>query len=334
MDVSQTLNELLQRAGQYHPIYRGGLATHLPMVLMALQGLQASKATLMHTFQTSTDELALIGSLESINAVEDVMFHLGDRSQFKPYLKYFKHQLAMDGADAVLKRVLPLLMPGLAASAFHALIRLAYAIEASHDNEIAIALAYWCSEFQSFTLIEQPTNESLDGIFERLAPLGEKYVFSPGIIVDRMSEMAVVLNKGGHRWQPETLTFSGVRQFCAETFHNQNNFTLLHTVTGCHAFSVIVPYLKDVEHAVKMLWQAIVIAYLSTGLGYSAGIKFMPKGGEENIKANFETVIAAARLSREPHVIKLVYTCLQEYNRYHEPLYLQLAQRAILGGYD
>ncbi|WP_298770041.1 hypothetical protein [uncultured Shewanella sp.] len=83
LNTSKTLDALLKRAGEYHPVYRGGLATHLPMVLTALHGLGASNEKLEQIFQMSTDKLTLIGSLEETKVIDNVMTHLGERGNLQ-----------------------------------------------------------------------------------------------------------------------------------------------------------------------------------------------------------------------------------------------------------
>lgn len=325
MDDSKNLNLLLKQAGEYHPLYGGGLATHVPMVLIALSRLNASNEKLEKTFNESVNNLELIGSLEGVNAVENIKQHLGDSCKFKEYLKYFQHELSAYGTEAVVKKSLSVLISGIAASAFHALIRLAYAIEENNQGEIAIALAFWAIEYQSFELRTESTDESLECILLRLAPLGEDYKFSPGIIVDRMAEIGELLKSKACLIQPNSLSLSDLRQFVLKAFYAENNFTVLHTVTGCHAFSIITPYLVNVQHSLAELWKAIVVAYLSTGLHYK-NIEITPLGGE----VDFAPVIASALTSSDAHVIKLVYTCHCEYQQHNDPLYFNLAQRAVL----
>ncbi|WDE10621.1 questin oxidase family protein [Thalassomonas haliotis] len=325
MEDSKVLKRLLEQAGKYHPLYGGGLATHLPMVLIALDFLNAPKQKLESTFKQSLDGLELVASLTGVTAVADIEQDLGDSQKFAGYLKYFKTELASYGTHAVLKKSLPVLMPGIAASAFHALIRLAYAIEANNQDEIAMALAFWSAEYQPFSLSGGLTEESLENILTRLAPLAENYKFSPGIIVDRMNEIGELLQCRGCVIQPRSIELSAIRSLALKAFYANDDFTLLHAVTGCHAFSIIMPYLENIEPALKALWQAIVVAYLSTGLAYEDAAITPPEG-----HSDFTPVLARAIESTDAHVIKLAYTCFCEYTKFKEPLYYAVAQRAVL----
>jgi len=316
MEESNTLNILLEQAGQYHPLYHGGLATHIPMVMIALNRLNASSSKLQNIFNESIKELELIDSLDSVTAVKEIEFNLGDSKKFRNYLKYFKSELEIYGTQAVLNKSLPILMTGVAASAFHGLIRLGYGIEANSQSEIAIALAYWSAEFQSFELSIELSNETLEDILTKLAPIGVEHRFSPGIIVNRMSEIGELLKRDNCVIQPRSVNLTDLKAFALKAFWAKDDFTLLHTVTGCHAFSIIMPYLENVDVALKELWKAILVAYLSTGLDYA----------DKEIQVSessfdFSLVISRALESNDSHVIKLVYTCFCEYMEYKNPLY-------------
>jgi len=324
MDDSNTLDLLLEKAGKYHPQYGGGLATHLPMVIIALDRLNAPENKLEHVFDDGIKGLDLIGGLGNINAVQTIAYNLGDSKSFNRYLKYFRSELSLHGIEVVIKKSLPRLIYGVAASAFHALIRLAYAIEANSQSEVAIALAYWSAEFQSFELSLESSNESLPNILTRLAPIGVNHQFSPGIIVNRMAEIGEVLKGEKCIILPSSITLTKIKRFVLKAFYDKNNFTVLHTVTACHAFSIVMPYLDKVDIALQELWKAILIAYLSTGLEYDDNEVKISEGN-----VDFPSVINVAVESKDAHVIKLVYTCLYEYMECRNPLYYIVAKRAV-----
>jgi len=63
MEKSNTLNTLLEQVSQYHPLYNGGFASHIPMVMIALNRFNASSSKLQNTFDESIKDLELIGCL-------------------------------------------------------------------------------------------------------------------------------------------------------------------------------------------------------------------------------------------------------------------------------
>jgi hypothetical protein len=325
MEDLSPLNSLLEKVAIYHPLYGGGLAAHLPMVLIALTKLEASNEKLLNTFNKSSLGLELTASLKHLDAVNDIETELGNIESYNRYLKYYQKELMNNGVQAVLEKSLPILVSGIAASAFHGLIRLAYAIEANCHSEIAIALAYWSAEYQAFELSEDRVEESCEEILSRLSPLGENFSFSPGIIVNRMGEIGALLKHHESVIQPASIDLATLRQFALKAFYLRNDFTLLHTVTGCHAFSIILPFFSDEEHALREFWKAILVAYLSTGLRYKDEHLDMEKG-----EYCFDLIKNEALRSEDSHVIKLIYSCLSEYQQCQNPLYYFIAKRAVL----
>ena len=61
---------------------------------------------------------------------------LGKSESFSGYLSHFTREIEARGVENNLKANLPVLMPGVAASAFHAVIRLAYAVESHNLGEL------------------------------------------------------------------------------------------------------------------------------------------------------------------------------------------------------
>lgn len=318
------LKMLLQKASHYHPLHGDRLANHLPMVLVASSYLGASDSELKALFNDSISDLDYLDITADTVNIHSISQYLGDRSKYLAYLKFFNAQIAISGSATVLRNSLPALMPGIAASAFHALIRLAYAIETNNENEIAIALAFWSTEYQTFELCPKTTTDSLAVILAKVAPIGVNHTYSPGIIVDRMAEIATILNHSMQLYRPESLNFTDIRKICLQAFYVQNDFTLLHTVTGCHAFSIIMPYIQNMDFALKEFWQAIVVAYLSTGLPFN----ILQNDGLSK-QCDFNPIILKALSSTDAHVIKLVYSCLNEYSKEKDELYYLIAERSI-----
>ena len=318
-----TLHDLLKKAGSYHPMYGDRLAMHLPMVLIALSKLGASNEKLIQIFQQNLDELEIVPIVTRKLKNEDIPKNLGNTNEFANFLGYFQSEIHDNDVEQVLKKTVPILISGLSASAFHAMIRLAYAIEINHSDEVAIALAFWCAEYQAFDISQERTSKSLPNILRSVVDIGVNHTFSPGIIVDRMKEIGSLLKAKQSTIQPEKIILDEVRKFALTVFYAKEEFTLLHTVTGCHAFSKILPFVNDKELAIRELWQAIVVAYLSTGLS------FKQKAFEYNNinKREFEDLIKLSLSSEDSHKTKLFYTCLSEYRTYGEQEYYDVAKR-------
>jgi hypothetical protein len=201
---------------------------------------------------------------------------LGSSGDYPRFVSFFQDRIREAGVDAVLHDWVPVLIPGLAASAFHAMIRLAYAIEGGLEDEIALALAYWASEYAPLPLALEPGEGSLEQIAGRLRAKLADHVFKPGIIIDRMLEIAWDQALAGAVVQPAAApSLRDIARFALQAYAEREDFTLLHIVTGCHAFRIVQRYANDKALARRYLWQAALAAWL-TVVAVPAGRKQEP----------------------------------------------------------
>ncbi len=84
-----------------------------------------------------------------------------------------------------------------------------------------------------------------------------------------------------------------------------------------------MPFLDDEQFALRKLWEAILIAYLSTGLRFNDELINIPRGCYE-----FKPIINKGLVLEDSHVIKLIYSCYQEFQKSQNPLYYAVAHRA------
>jgi hypothetical protein len=321
--ISDACAALLAEGRQHAPQYGNRLTNHLPMALVALDRLDADAATLRRFADGYAPRL---GSIALVGSSLDPHDYLGSSGDYPRFVRFFQERILEAGVEAVLHDWVPVLMPGLAASAFHAMIRLAYAIDSGVEDEIARALAYWASEYASLPLSLAPAEGSLDAIAGRLRAKMMGHVFKPGIIIDRMLEVAWHPLLAGAVVQPHAApALADIARFGLDAYWAREDFTLLHVVTGCHAFRIVRPFVSDQAQALRYLWQAVLMAWLTVVTappGREAGAQAWPE-------ADRETIAAQARLSSDDHVIKLCHSALCEYREYGDRRYLRAAARKL-----
>ena len=320
-----TLQMLLAEGRRYAPTFRDGLANHLPMALIALDRLGATDDRLEAFYRHYCKRL------ESFAAHDPEIWPgwslaLGRADAFPRFLAHFEAILSRDGRDRVLRDALPYLMPGLCASAFHALIRLAYGIRQGDDAEIAHALAYWAADWQDLGPVQTPSDQTPDQLLtERSAPFAD-YLFGTGIIVDRMREVSRHPDFVLGLQQPQSLDWDSLIRLARRAFRDSGNFTILHGLTGLHAMWIIRPWLDREYVALRYYWLAYLAAFISTG-------KPVPRPEPEaqpSIGPNQARDWAMAR--DDDHDIKLVYTCLDFHENAEEaqkPHWLAAIERRI-----
>jgi hypothetical protein len=131
------------------------------------------------------------------------------------------------------------------------------------------------------------------------------------------------------QWVPER-PIAEVASAIAQTFSHTHHFTILHAVTSCHAFRLLLPYIDDVGKAIGEYWHAICAAYLTVVNESPAGQGRTPEAGDR-WQAVFEKATATPMddVVRFEHTVKLVYTCFKEWEFYNRDIYRALAVREV-----
>jgi hypothetical protein len=316
--ISTTCASLLSASAQYHPLYQRGLSNHLPMALIALDAMGASPAQLERFASHYAPRLVL---REAIRPELSPSAELGKFDSFEGVHTYFVRTLERLGTEEVLHTWIPRLIPGLSASAFHALIRLAYGIEAQHAGEVATALAYWVIEYRTLGELGDTIEANLQHIAATALVAIQDQQWRGRLIIDRMVEVATHPSLRNMPLQPEHLDSIAVAHFALEQYVAREDFTLLHLVTGCHAFRLVEAYSGDTAHAARYLWQAVLFANLTVPPTEAAAA--MPPSPE----TDWQQCLQRASASLDDHVIKLVFTAWREFSRTRDLRYQHIAAR-------
>lgn len=320
---------------QFPPEYGGHLSSHLPMALQALHSLGADEARLQAFFDGYVRRFdGLVVQLPVATPAGWLQLR-GELAAFSALRSYFERALAEQGRDALLSRVLPELLPGVSAAAFHGLIRVAHALQAEHEEELAAALAYWACRWQCLA----PPAESGPSQVLSLAAWSERLVSAApawhseaqsifrGMLeasaTPLYAELAGAALPAAASLQARVAELAGL---ALDYYLHSHNFTVLHMITGLRAARVVLPWLPDEpqfqQQAQAILGQAFVAAYLAGRVQRRA----LPPATQG---LNWPDLSAAATLSDDDHAIKLVHACREEWAAYGDPRYLQAAALAL-----
>jgi hypothetical protein len=262
-------------------------------------------------------------------AVADWRQLRGQSDAYPTLLAYFNGLVARNGTDSALRLALPDLMSGVAAAAFHGVIRVAHAVEAAHAGELAAALAYWAWRWQ---------------------PLAEPPIAGPSIEFDSWAKLLIEKAAGWHSDAPliairmheasqsdvylalagALLPTASVEKRIAELaalavdrYVVKPNFTVLHMITGLRALRKLLPWMQGCEILQAMLVHCFVAAYLAARITPSEPVT-TPK------TRSWQEVLKAALSSNDDHLIKLVHACRDEAEQYGEGRYLLAATLATI----
>jgi len=129
----------------------GLLSDHFPMALQALFKMKAKPETISKFARLKLSEnsdISISGESAVVISQSNWKAYVGKRVQAPAYIDFFQCELEEKGLQHTLDTYLPKLITGMGSSAFHGLIRLAYALELALDSEIAHVLAAWTCTWQ------------------------------------------------------------------------------------------------------------------------------------------------------------------------------------------
>ncbi len=328
------LHALLDQGLAYDPVYGHGLANHLPMALVALDRLGAT-AEQLERYAASYPrrrQLRLARPAATWPAGQAWTSRLGQPDAWPLVRDLFVQWLRHESPAAVLHQVLPALMPGCAAAAFHGVIRTAYGLQAEHLGEVAEGLSYWAATHQRLGELPTPSSSRARGTRDPIELLRElRVVDSDGdLIVDRMVDAAQNghVNRVAARLIVDEHTPQRLARAAALAYAETGNFTALHLVTGCHAMRVVAQAADDIDAttAWRWFWQSYAHGVVAASLRPRPAAPTWP----------WPRIVAAALADQDEHVIKLVDSC-REHERAigisGEDLWRRAATRAVVRGH-
>lgn len=326
MDTT-ALRPRLNRAARFDAEYGASLSNHLPMALAALTRLGASGERLDAFEAVYARRLHDAPPREPWPAGDPWRARLGDPASWPAYRSLFRDWIAHEGGADTLEQVLPVLMQGVGAAAFHGAIRTAYAVAANHADELADALAYWACRWFSCgdadALMRDPAQADAQAVLESI-DLGP----SPDLplIAQAMAWAAAqpAFASAVARWHVDGWsTLPRLAHLAAERYAAHAGFTTLHLVTSAHAMRVLLPWL-DAE--------ARASAQRHYALAYAAAWATLPRrepGLTPMPVLPWAEIVARAIESDDEHRIKLVDSCRELEAAQGGAVWVAAASRAV-----
>lgn len=318
------LHAALDRALVLPPEYRAGLSNHLPMALHALHELGADPNRLIAFARQYTARFAVSRPAQLSTLDADWREALGRFDAYDAFQRHFADRIRAVGRDATLRESLPALAPGLAAAAFHGLIRTAHAVQAAHDGELASALAYWAARWQPLPepeagSVHLPVNEWVD----TLAAHAQGWRSAAPLISGRIAAVAQTpaYRQLGRALHLEPDTPADLWRQAATLYAASGNFTILHVVTGCRAIHVLAPCFDPQQTLWRHAVPAVAAAILASGM--EAGTKMQAPS------ADWGALAARAIACDDDHVIKLVHAARDGERRVGGEAFRAAAARAL-----
>ncbi|NRA83254.1 MAG: DUF4243 domain-containing protein [Gammaproteobacteria bacterium] len=292
--LSSVCSELISRAKDYPTTYNRRLFNHLPMMLLALDKMGATSEQLTSSFDNYIERFTDHDNyLDPANPI---------KQQTEILQQQYLLQLNDQGIKPIISSALLFLMPGVAAGVFYPFTRLANAVVAEDFEEIAIALACWHTYYLDLGEIRECADKKPGSLLRSTAKIVAHYRFPAGNSIDRMASVLDLEQYYQSASQPLVINFEIVATAVLSTYQMTGDFTMHHCVVAIKSFATLRDYFDDEELALRYFWQAVVVAYLSTGGAPMAAAEQVELIDWSEIKA------FCCDCSNE-HLIEICYAC-------------------------
>lgn len=318
--TQEDLHLALTASGRFSPLYPAGalrLSNHLPMLLTALARLGAPPQVLVQHLARVTPRLT-------------PWAHAPDDAEA---LARWEHRAAGRPLPELLAEALPGLLQAPETSAFHGMIRMAYALDAGHGGEIARALAAWSHHRWSLGNGALPPAGRATSLRAALAAAAQAdgLAFKAPVDTTIVQDMKACAGLPGwaHFAQgegapaDEALTPEAFAEASLGAYLATRDFTALHLVTATHAWRSLAqgqglagdPALR------RRLWRAWFTTWLTIGRPLPDWQAVHHGPASEAIWAAHAPALFA---SRDEHRIKLAWSALCEWRHRGWPGYARV----------
>jgi len=302
------------------------------MVLIAMYRLGASPDHLANYFQNLLHESLDEHIPPEFYSIEPANWqaHLGNSEYASSYCLFFESEINRLGREETLRYYLPHLMPGIAAHAFHPLIRLSYGLDFNDDLEIAFGLGYWAATYLPGPPI--PADRSSVTITESFKTLTNSKALQ-NVPSDSNSITGRIKQFYDHDEfrqllqpiiVPDINPLIDLATFIADSFAVDQHFAMLHGVTSCHALRTILPYCDDLSITINCYWTAMCALRL-----FVLNKPELTTTKVRDVKRSWESLFESALSTGIEHTIKLTHTCHAESSIYGGETWKRLADREI-----
>ena len=321
--MSHTYYDDIAHTLQYFTItYNNRLFNHYPMTIVSLEAFGATKMQLQSFTDYYSERLS-----PSTNKAINIEVNANDNNDYEldelqNTIYFYKKELEINGIAHTLAIHLSLLIDGIGAGNFYAINRLASAVSQKNTHDIAVALALWKTLHIDLGELGGTCEKRPTSLLRHVSKLIGHIRFSAGNITDRMLSVTTLIDYQQTPHQPSAIDFKTIASAAATIYKMSGDFTMLHSVTACWSFYQLLPFIEDETKALRYLWQAIVVAYLSAG---SPAMTITDKV----ILSPWVDILEFCCQSNNEHLIDLCRACQQLYEHTHEEIFHQLAARYV-----
>jgi hypothetical protein len=331
------LDEALLRLHRTGPEFEGWLSNHGPMVAEAMvrRGQGSRVHAWLDGYLTRLDEPPRGLNPVTVDTWREA---LGDPKRIGDWREFFLREVTEQAWPAVLTTWWPRLLPGLAASATHGVIRTGHAVHALRSGatppriaELGHALAYWAARWQPVPTVE-PTGDLEPALAVDELPRVAHQQGGINARLDQLDEVpdwrsALARLRPAHGRAEIALRLAGVVAAATLAYarhERRGNIMLIHAATAPNAVLRTLPVLP------AHLWQpSLHAAWAASAAIFAAYAQPRPAPPEPAATAEADEVFARAVAHGDEHVVKFADTAADIYLRDGDPVALAAALWAV-----
>ncbi|MDM9622888.1 hypothetical protein A6U87_08025 [Rhizobium sp. AC44/96] len=331
--VKTLIAEIGRRSGEF-PV---SLANHLPMVLEAIARLGASTARLEEYADHYIRVHAVPFPPPGVSPLDETGWIgvLGDRRREADLRLFFEAVVGQIGGPAAVRQYLPVLAPGVAASATHGLMRLAYALLREDDTEVAASLGYWAATYLAYDGIPADRGRTVTDPLAHLVAMRDEPslhgVEAPTHLlwkwIEAMGRLPAFQDRLGRMIAgPDFL--DRIRPAALSLYAGTMSFEALHAVTGCHWLRLVSSHVAEPQHLAMHFWEVVLALYTKIDMPLPPADDVMDAWRHLPLPDDRE-IAAAAVASDDEHDHSLVFSAFEEYRYTGDLLYKVVAARRV-----
>jgi hypothetical protein len=332
VNAKDTLEALLRKNREHERTSGPGVNNHVPMTLIALYRLGGSPEQMNRYAARFRLQPGLTESETDEISRADWQARLG-HAGFLHYREFFDGWTNDAGLEVVLRDSLPVLTTGISTEAYHALLRLGYALDYGSREEAVSGLACWASSFYAGPDFDvQSAPAELEAFLLETVRKTASLEIEPVPSIDGRIRQVYVSEDLDKVWRPIRLPSSNpletISEFVLGVFTRNQHFTLLHGITSCQALRLLLPYIGDHQRSLSQYCHSLCAAFVTVNRsGFEPG-----KGELPTQSLTWTEIVARAAAASDQefeHAVKLTYSCWLEFQRSGKQEYQRLASREV-----
>jgi Questin oxidase-like len=306
------------------------------MVLVALHRMGASDERLeayCHIYHKQNGLVPVPAPISKITR-DNWREFMSAREREGDYRVFFAGEVARLGATPAALHYLPQLVPGIAASATHAFMRMAYATLTDSDEETSVALGYWAATYLPLGAsrgLEPSTDDPAEVLAFMSGPRTFRHVEPERDLLWHF--MRAVAEKPEFAPVVDMLaigpaTHDRVARLSLQLYAATLDFCALHAVTGAHWLRLMAPRTPDTATPLRYFWQAIM------ALAPKMGFPELPSADELEAwrrmpLPDWPEIYREAIGRDDEHDLSLTFSASEEFKHYGDRLYTYAAAKRL-----